>query len=113
MVMLRNVGLGPALRVEVTADYADEDGNEPLDSITRSTCHSVRRDPAISTVRPFLGADQRSARRWLSTQGHVHGTLAAWELRDHYRLGELGTGWRAEPTGSPRTRYRQIAPIRA
>jgi hypothetical protein len=28
-VALRNVGLGPALRVEVAADYADEWGNQP------------------------------------------------------------------------------------
>jgi hypothetical protein len=29
IVTLWNVGLGPALRVEVGADYLDEDGNEP------------------------------------------------------------------------------------
>jgi hypothetical protein len=53
MGMLRNVGLGPALRVEVTADYADEDGNEPsqIDSVVFPAIPSGETQPFQLFVR--------------------------------------------------------------
>jgi hypothetical protein len=50
---LRNVGLGPALGVEVTAEYADADGNEPssIDSVVFPAIPSGEAQPFQLFVR--------------------------------------------------------------